>query len=271
MTPPDPSTFIARGASAEVFALDAGHVLKLFYAGIDPGMVAREYAIACAIQQTDLPVARAVEQRDVEGRQGIVYTRIIGPTLFQHIRQAPHRAAWALRALAALQQMVHGRSVPALRSRKLILAEDIEASPISRRLREAALVRIDQLVEGDALSHGDLHPGNIIVTDRGLALIDWSKAARAAPAADVVRTEMLVRFGPGSAEGWLAAGLRDAAAAYHGHSYRRMTGLDREALVAWRALVALAWARHRLSSRDVAFFSYLRRALRAAGLPRFDG
>ena len=40
---PDPSTFIAAGASAEVFRLGEGRVLKLFHDGIDSSIVAREY------------------------------------------------------------------------------------------------------------------------------------------------------------------------------------------------------------------------------------
>lgn len=267
MNPPDPSTFIARGASAEVFALDDGHVLKLFHAGIDPGMVVREMAIAAEIQGTGLPVPRMVGQQDVGDRLGIVYSRIEGPTLFAHVRHRPWEAAWALSTMAALQQRVHACRVPDMRSRKTILAGDIEASDIGQALREAALDRLDQLEEGDALSHGDLHPGNIILTDAGPVLIDWSKAARSAPAADVARTEMLLRFGPGSAEGRVAGAMRDAGAAWHGHAYRRRTGMDRAALRAWRALVALAWIRQRLPGRDAAFAVYLARALKAAGLP----
>ncbi len=43
-----------------------------------------------------------------------------------------------------------------------------------------------------------------------------------------------------------------------------------EALAAWRALVALAWARHRLPGRDAAFLRYLKDALRTAGLPPLE-
>lgn len=267
MSLPDPSTFIARGASAEVFALDAGHVLKLFHAGVDPGTVVREYEIAGEIEQSGLPVPRAVARQDAGERQGIVYTRIYGPTLEAYVRTHPARAGWALRTMAELQARVHACRMPAMRSRTLILATDIEASDLDEALREAAVDRLDQLVEGDALSHGDLHPGNIILTEDGPVLIDWSKAARGAPAADAVRSEMLLRFAPGPREGWAASALRDAAGKWYGHLYRQAGGADRAAMDAWRGLVALAWARQRLPSRDEAFRTYLKRALSVAGLP----
>jgi hypothetical protein len=44
-----------------------------------------------------------------------------------------------------------------------------------------------------------------------------------------------------------------------------------EALTAWRALVALAWLRHRAPGRDADFARYLARAIAAAGLPPLRG
>ncbi|MDI1297279.1 MAG: phosphotransferase [bacterium] len=267
MTLPDPSTFLAAGASAEVFRLGDGRVLKLFHAGIDPGIVAREYAIAQAVQATDLPVAPVWGMQDAAGRQGIVYGEIEGPSLLDYVRRRPHRLPWALNAMARLQQQIHAQRVPIARSRKRILAEDIAASTVNARLREAAIERLDWLNEPDRLSHGDLHLANLIVTPGGLAVIDWSKAARASPAADVARSEMLMRFGPGGSDDRWHAMARDGAAAYYLWRYQRRTGLAVEALVAWRALVALAWARHRLPGRDAAFAAYLDTALRQAGFP----
>ena len=54
MHAPDPATFIAAGASAQVYRLEGGRVLKLFHAGIDPSIVAREYAIARVVQASGL-------------------------------------------------------------------------------------------------------------------------------------------------------------------------------------------------------------------------
>lgn len=271
MSLPDPSTFIAAGASAQVYRLDEGRVLKLFHAGIEPGIVQREYAIARSIHATGLPLARAFAVRTVGERQGIVYADLRGPDLLTYIGRHPRRWRWALDEMARLQQRIAACHAPMLRSRKAILAEDIEAAPVGDALRRAAIARLEQLEEGDALSHGDVHPGNLIVTDAGLAVIDWSRAACGMAATDVVRTEMLMRFGPGRAGtsdiGWGEAAMRDAASAYYVRRYRALSGLDREALAAWRPLVALAWLRQRQPARDAGFEAYLADALRVAGLP----
>ena len=274
MSLPDPSQFVAAGQSAEVFRLDGGRVLKLFHAGIDPGIVEREYALMQAIQGTGLPLAEALGLEDRGDRRGIVYSEMAGPDLLVYLRQQPWRWRWALAQMARLQQQIQAQQVPRLRSRKALLAEDIEMAPVGETLRAAAIDRLEQLVEGDALSHGDLHPANLIVTPDGLAVIDWSRAARGALPTDVVRTEMLMRFGPGQTGGqiggWWEEKIRDRAAAYYVKQYRAVTGMEPEALAAWRPLVALAWMRQRLPARDEGFALYLDAALAAAGLPAID-
>ncbi|NWK98192.1 aminoglycoside phosphotransferase [Sphingobium lactosutens] len=273
MNPPDPSSFIAAGASAQVYRLDGGRVLKLFHAGVDPGIIAREHAIARVVQASGLPVPRVFGLEEADGRQGIVYEEISGPNLLAYIARHPHRTRWALDQMARLQRHIQACHAPTLRSRKAILIEDIEVAPVGAALRRAAIDRLVQLNEGDALSHGDLHPGNLIVTDEGVSVIDWSRAACGTIATDLVRTEMVMRFGPGRGAGDVGrveAAVRDAASGWYVRRYRALTGLDAEALAAWRALVALAWTRQRAPVRESAFAVYLADALRVAGLPPID-
>lgn len=270
MSLPDPSRFIAAGQSAEVFRLDDGCVLKLFHDGVDPGIIEREYKLMQAIQATGLPVAHALEMQEAGGRRGIVYTEMAGPDLLAYLHERPWRWRWAMTQMARLQRRIQEQSLPSLRSRKALLAEDIEVAPIGERLRAAAIDRLEQLVEGDALSHGDLHPANLIVTPHGLAVIDWSRAARAAAATDVVRTEMLMRFGPGQTGRWWEEQVRDRAAAHYVKRYCALADMEPDALAAWRPLVALAWLRQRLPSRDEAFARYLDEALAIAGFPPID-
>lgn len=267
MKPPDPSTFIAEGASAQVYRLGGGRVIKLFRDGVDPVTVAREYAIAQAVGETGLPAPRAFALEQVGTRQGIVFADIGGPSLLAYLARHPHRWRWALREMAVLQQRIAACRLPQLRSRKATIRDDINHGPVDGALRQAAIERLEALEEGEGLTHGDLHPGNLIVMPGGLAVIDWPRAARGAAAADVVRSEMLMRFGPGRNQGRGQGVLRDLVGAYYVRRFSGLAGLERERLAAWRPLVALAWLRQRQASRDAAFAAYLGDALKLSGLP----
>jgi len=41
------------------------------------------------------------------------------------------------------------------------------------------------------MCHGDFHPGNVMLSDRGPMIIDWVDACRGNPLADVARTSIL--------------------------------------------------------------------------------
>ncbi len=275
MSLPDPATFIAQGASAEIFRLDGGRVLKLFHVGVNETVVARELEAATLLRALDLPVAIPLEQRAQAGRLGIVYTEIVGPNLLQYLTRRPDRLPWALDAMAKLQVRIHGQRLPDFHKRRDILADDIFFAPMNDRLRMAALERLEQLRDDDRLCHGDFHPANIIVTQDGgpnggaLAVIDWSKAATGEPASDVVRSEMLMRFGPGEREAAWRGAARDLIAWWYVRRYRAAARLAPDSLDAWRGLVALAWVRQRQASREDAFQAYLARALERAGLPAY--
>jgi aminoglycoside phosphotransferase (APT) family kinase protein len=76
-----------------------------------------------------------------------------------------------------------------------VLGERIEAADLDTRLREFALRVLHTLPAGDRLCHGDLHPGNTVVTSNGVSIIDWPTATRGVPVADFARTMLILRQG----------------------------------------------------------------------------
>lgn len=62
-------------------------------------------------------------------------------------------------------------------------------------------------MDGEALVHTDLNPANLIVTPRGLRIVDWAMATKAAPWIELaLLTQWLISSGhtPAQAEEWLA-------------------------------------------------------------------
>ena len=101
---------------------------------------------------------------------------------------------------------------------------------IPEAIATGVLALIDRLPVDDRLSHGDLHPGNVILTAEGPRLIDWTGAKRGGAPLDLAtcqfhRTELVVEK-HGSPEQRLALG--DAMQT----EYARLAGVAPETLQA---------------------------------------
>jgi aminoglycoside phosphotransferase (APT) family kinase protein len=115
------------------------------------------------------------------------------------------------------------------------------------------LLDTEPLTRTRAICHGDLHPFNVLVSDGGLVLVDWSVSRVAHPAFDLAFTEMMVGHPPipmpGVAQRLLGPVARGLARRFL-RTYREIAGplpdLD-DSVMSWhrkvhalRALVELA-------------------------------
>ena len=155
---------IGRGRAADVFDLGDGRVLRR-YRTPHPGVAPRE---ALAMNHLRAHGAPVPEVFSAEGDE-IVMERIEGRSMLQVIKARPWRAAAMGRLLAEVQRRIH--SVP---------AGDVDLPRFS---------------DGDAILHFDLHPDNVMITDRGPFVIDWSNVALGPPLADAVFSWMLMSTG----------------------------------------------------------------------------
>ncbi len=265
-----PYPFIARGASAELFDIGEGRALKLFRDSVSDEMIAREAEVSIHAGACGVPTAAAIGRQTWEGRRGIIYPRLEGSTLMDWIRRNPMRAGWALDRMGEIQAAMHrageGRAGGGtLRSLKQVLTTDIAYGPAPDALQRVAIAYLETLPDGDALTHGDFHLGNIMMTPQGMMVIDWSKAATGHPAADAVRSEMLMRFGIGPSD-WVTNLWRDWAAGRLRKSYLGSSEVTAQEMDQWRPVVALAWLRAREAGRTPAFIRCLDKALRRSGI-----
>jgi Ser/Thr protein kinase RdoA (MazF antagonist) len=260
------SARIAAGVSSSVYRLSQGRVAKIFHPAVSEEMIAREFAAATLAAEAGLPVARPLERRDMPKGRAILFPEVVGPTLMRDMRLRPLRSGSRLRDMARLHRRINACAAPELRSLRQVLRTDILFGPVAGAVQDAALDLLDRLPEGDRLLHGDFHIRNVLLSPAGLVAIDWSKAARGTVTPDLLRTEMLLRFGEGPQDG-LTNFARDWAARRYVASYSHMAGEELELVPQWRAVVALAWLRARARIRQKAFTRYLDRALAEAGLP----
>jgi Ser/Thr protein kinase RdoA (MazF antagonist) len=265
--PPD-WTPIGKGISSEVFGLDGNRIAKIFRPEVSDDMIAREAHAATLAAARGIATAAPLERIMVGGRRTLLYPRISGQPMLRAMRRKPLSTPRLLDGMAALHGAIHDHRGSGLRRVKSVLETDILYGPAPAALQQQAVEYLATLEEGDALLHGDFHIENILVNDGRLAVIDWAKASMGAPAADLVRAEMLMRFGAGPSDAitnlWRDWAARRLVRAYRGD----VTGAQ---LAAWRPVVALAWLRARPAVRDRAFRVYLNRALAAVRLPAMTG
>lgn len=261
-------TRLGKGKSSEVFRTRPGEVVKIFHSAVSEEMIEREMTAARLAGDLKLPTAAPLRRISVDTQPALVYPEIRGLSMSAAIRKRPLAAAALLDRMAALHRMIHSHAITQLRTVQSVLRTDIDYGPAPAALKSAAIAYLETLPDGCRLLHGDYHIDNIILQNGELVVLDWAKAAMGDPAADAVRSEMLMRFGAGPIDP-VTNLWRDWAARRLMRAYRRQSDVTGDALARWRPVVALAWLRARPPVRDRAFLPYLNQALRSVNLPPF--
>lgn len=156
---------IGRGRAADVFDAGGGRVLRR-YRTPHPGVVEREAAAMQHLRAHGAPVPEVFSASGDE----MVMERLSGRSMLDVLKSRPWRAATIGRQLAELHARIH--SIP---------AGDLAASGA-----------VPRFSDGDSILHLDLHPDNVMLTDRGPVIIDWSNVAVGEPLADVLNSWMIM-------------------------------------------------------------------------------
>ncbi|NIV38946.1 MAG: phosphotransferase, partial [Anaerolineae bacterium] len=169
---------LAVGRTAEIYPFGDGKVLKLFFPTIPQAWIDKEVETGRYIQDAGLPVPKVYETVRRDGRAGVVYERIEGPSLLNQLGTKPWNVVRYARLLAGLHAQVHDVSAPpGLETQHEWATGGIpESAKLPEDLRDRILRLLASMPEGEQLCHGDFHPGNIIVTQRGPVIIDWMTA-----------------------------------------------------------------------------------------------
>jgi aminoglycoside phosphotransferase (APT) family kinase protein len=169
---------LAEGRDSEIVAYGPGLVLRR---PKRPRSLAAEAEVMAWVVERGYPCPRVVELV----ADGLVMERIEGVSMLDELVNHPWRARRYAGVLADLHDRLHQLPVPPG------LAEPFGP--------------------GSSLVHGDLHPGNVMLTADGPLVIDWPNAAQGPGAVDVAISWLLmaVADAPGSQVERLAiAGFR---------------------------------------------------------------
>jgi aminoglycoside phosphotransferase (APT) family kinase protein len=238
---------IGVGRTAEVFAWRDGEILKLLRPGFPDRMGEREATIAARVDASDLAAPRFLGTERVDGRYGLVYERVNGPSMLDRLSARPWLIDALARRFAGLHTRMHdtdGAGLPDLGTSMRGAIERVAHELGSARV-DAAFGRLDRLTGDAIVCHGDMHPGNVIISDSGPVVIDWLTARSGPAEADVARTLYLLigAHVPGDhprLQRALVGALRRRFAATYLNAYRRVRSIDERRLGLWRLPVLAA-------------------------------
>ena len=237
---------IAVGRTAEVYAWGDGQALKLFYAWCPAVWSAHEAETGRKMNISGLPVPKLLGEVEVDGRPGILYERVRGPSMLRVISARPWLIPRMARLLAGLQAEIHQRDGAAFSPLRGSLEAGIRrAEGLSSGLKELALERLERMPEGGSLCHFDFHPDQVLITEEGPVVLDWMTATCGPPPADIARTALLLTIAaPPGASSRQAAFLNVVRRWFHDNYLERSLelhpGTTHTMVEAWKLPVAAA-------------------------------
>jgi uncharacterized protein (TIGR02172 family) len=257
---------IAEGRTAEVYEWQEGTILKLYHTWCPSYWVEYESKVAHAVVAAGIPTPAAGELVEVNGRRGIIFERVTGISMLQDMNARPWHVFKHARSLAALQARINQLTIPGLNSCKEGLAHAIAYAPhLEEPWREKILDLLASLPDGDKVCHGDFHPGNIMLTEKGAVVIDWMTVSMGNPLADFARTSMLLTVGPKGAGNQISPVVANFIKlfyqSYARHYLQRMPDTNNER-DKWLAVIAAARLAEQIEPEGEALVTIVKKGLR---------
>ncbi|MGF9695768.1 MULTISPECIES: aminoglycoside phosphotransferase family protein [Paenibacillus] len=241
---------IGQGRTADIYAYPSNQIMKLYKSDFSFEAVQNEFRITQILYDKGLPVPQARVIIDEANRQGIVFERIEGHTMFSMMFGQPLRLQELVHQLAVCHVELHSQSDDqgVLPSQKQILSGAIRRTQLlSEEDKTRILVYLSSLPERTQICHGDYHPDNVMVNEMkdSCYVIDWMTGMSGDPAGDVARSWVILKSAslPEDADPEIRLGFersRDTIVDGYTNHYMHLTGLTWKEIESWILPVAAA-------------------------------
>lgn len=245
---------LAAGGTAELFAWEGARVVKLYWEGATMDAAEREAARTRAAREAGAPAAQVFDVVKVGGRPGVVFEKLDGALMLDAVCAHPERMEEFAAELARLQASLHQLPCEALPPQREHMTRRVQLGPLPARVKPGVVQILRDLPDQRMVCHGDLHPGNVILTADGPRLIDWFDATAGCPAADLARTCLLLNYAR------LATGANPRRAAFDAlraqfvdlflQRYREILPEPAQTLAEWMPPVAAARIAEPISGQE---------------------
>lgn len=189
---------LAQGGEAEIYDLRNGKILRVLRKSRDSKGIKNEMEIINMLKRDGFMVPEIYEYLTVEGRPAVIMERICGETMLSHIQKHPLSIKKSAKVLAKLHdELVNAKENLDLYYSKTRAKHLIEISELlDDNQKEFVYSILEEIDEGEAICHGDFHPGNILIQDHKNYIIDWGNAYRGPALSDLAHSYLLMKNTP---------------------------------------------------------------------------
>lgn len=185
---------IGVGNTANVYEWEEEKVLKLFHGEYPDVAINMEYNNAIAIRDLEFLKPKAYDLISYDERKGIIYDRVKGESLQEWVLRTGNLSLCA-DYMSKLHKEIIQNEIHDVPDYKDFLRHHIPSS-LSVDKRNKLLQMIDSLADGNMLCHGDFHPGNILMSEGRIYVIDFMNVCHGNYLYDIARTVFLVEYTP---------------------------------------------------------------------------
>ena len=182
---------IGRGGNGTVYRLDAETIVKMYRPEVSLEKIEKEQKYAKTAFVSGIPSVIAFDIVRSGDSYGIVFEAVNSDTLGHAISAEPERFDEYVRKYVEFAKTIHstgiiGNDIVTLKS---LLRSRVSSDEMLKYCEQSdvdvLLGIIDAMADSETLVHNDLHPGNIMIQNGELMLIDMGEAAKGVPIYDV--------------------------------------------------------------------------------------
>ena len=170
---------LGKGFSSEVFKLDDETIAKVYYNVPDIDVAIRERMIAKQAFVKGVPTEISFGMCESNGMPGLVYELVNAKTLISEIAENEENIDKYIKDYVSLVKVVHkfdNEGLTGIYDKKRDFIENAKyvSQFIPSYCYDAIIKLKDEIADNNHLLHGDPHPANVMLTDKGMIFIDLS-------------------------------------------------------------------------------------------------
>ena len=181
---------LGEGGNGAVYRLDDDKIVKVYKPWMSEEDIDRERSYARTAFINGIPSVIAYDMVRVGNCLGVVFELLHSDTLGHAMRDYPDKYMDYVDQYVALAKTLHSTHVPAGSFTRIQDDMHRKADRLTQwcSAEEIALLHslIDEIPDADTVTHNDLHPGNIMIQNGELLLIDMPEVTMGPPMLDLV-------------------------------------------------------------------------------------